>query len=393
MKNLRKNDGFSSIFLLIFALIFLSIAIVFTLEVLGYIEVPKEYSLTRFLDYTIETTYDPDTIDTEKKVIKKKTKTKNNEDTNSELEVYNNINIDRTEKKQYSNENTKYDRFYYSQLDNYGQKIYDGIIDNLEELKTGTYTIDFGKAFNDLLNTTNGDEVLNNCFQSAVNAVLLDNPEVFYLDITKMYLFTKSTTYAFTGTTYEVSIGPSENQNYLLEGFSKSDIKYAESTLSNIKSGIIRNTNSNDIIKNIKKVHDYLVDNLEYDSTFSNNNIYNIYGALVNNLTVCEGYAKAFKTLMDELNIPCVVVCGDARNSKGEIENHAWNYVLIDDEWYAVDVTWDDPIIIGGGVLSTESRYKYFLKGANSLFVDHQEDGEIVSGANFTYPSISEFDY
>lgn len=394
MNKFRKNGGFASIFLLIFALIFLVIAIGFALDVLGYIDVPKEYSLTRFLDYTVETTYKPDTIDTDKKVVKKKTNTGKNEETDNNLEVYkSNKNTNTNENNEKSNENTIYKRFYYLQLDSHAKKIYDGIMDNIEELKTGTYTIDFGKEFNSLLNTSDGAEKLNNYFQSAVNAVLLDNPEIFYLDITKMYLLTKSTTYAFTGTTYEVSIGPSENQSYLVEGFSESDIRVAESTLSNIKSGIVRNIDNEDVVKKVKKVHDYLVDNLDYDSTFSQENIYNMYGALVNNLTVCEGYAKAFKSLMDELNVPCVVVCGYAQNSKGETENHAWNYVLIDDNWYAIDVTWDDPIIIGGGVLSTESRYKYFLKGSDSLFMDHQEDGEVVSGANFSYPNISKTDY
>ena len=78
----------------------------------------------------------------------------------------------------------------------------------------------------------------------------------------------------------------------------------------------LRNVNG-DTVDKIKKVHDYLIDNLEYDSTFENDNIYNMYGALVNELTVCEGYAKAFKSIMDELKIPCVVVCGYADNIVG----------------------------------------------------------------------------
>ena len=39
---------------------------------------------------------------------------------------------------------------------------------------------------------------------------------------------------------------------------------------------------------------------------------------------------------------------GTATNSSGQTENHAWNCIKINDVWYEVDPTWDDPIIIGG---------------------------------------------
>ncbi len=49
---------------------------------------------------------------------------------------------------------------------------------------------------------------------------------------------------------------------------------------------------------------------------------------------VCDGYAKAFKLLCDQLEIPCVLCVS---------EEHMWNNVKMDDgEWYHVDVTWDD---------------------------------------------------
>ena len=43
-----------------------------------------------------------------------------------------------------------------------------------------------------------------------------------------------------------------------------------------------------------------------------------------------------------------------------------------------MDVTWDDPIIIGGGYLTNEFKYRYFLKGSNTLFKDHVENGKTV---------------
>lgn len=395
MKIYKKQGGIASIILILLIFIILFIATWFSVDFLGIIEIPEEYSIAKFLNITKESSYEIETTSEGKRIIKKKIQeTSSSSEGSSELDAGTIVGESDEENNTLSSSEDVYiyERYYYMQLESDAKKIYDGIMDNIEELKSGTYTIDFGKEFNELLNIEGGEEALNNQFQSAVNAVLLDNPEVFFLDITKMYLLTKSTTYAFVGTTYEVSIGPVDNESYLIEGFTSSDIENAESSLENIKSGIVRNANGS-ITKQIKTVHDYLLDNLEYDSTFSHDNIYNMYGALVNNLTVCEGYAKAFKSIMDELEIPCVVVCGYAQNSKGETENHAWNYVMIDNEWYAIDTTWDDPIIIGGGVVSEESKYKYYLRGSEYMSEDHIEDGEIVDGANFSYPNLSETDY
>ena len=136
-----------------------------------------------------------------------------------------------------------------------------------------------------------------------------------------------------------------------------------------------------------------MVANLEYDSTLSKRNIYNIYGALINKETVCEGYSRAFKAVMDDLNIPCVIACGSAVNSSDEIENHAWNYVRLDNKWYAVDVTWDDPIIVGSGYVIGKFNYKYYLKGSNDFFKNHTENGDVVSDAGFKYPTLSYDNY
>ena len=90
-----------------------------------------------------------------------------------------------------SNSSTKY---YYNQLDKYGKIIYDGFANNKENMKSGTYTIDFGTEFSDLLNTENGESILNEAFQSAWNAYTYDNMDVFYIDVEKLTLTTKSIT-------------------------------------------------------------------------------------------------------------------------------------------------------------------------------------------------------
>ena len=62
------------------------------------------------------------------------------------------------------------------------------------------------------------------------------------------------------------------------------------------------------------------------------------YGCLVDGQANCEGYAKAFNYLAGRVGMKCILVTGQTDNG----ENHAWNQILIDGEWYNIDVTWDD---------------------------------------------------
>ena len=61
------------------------------------------------------------------------------------------------------------------------------------------------------------------------------------------------------------------------------------------------------------------------------------YGALVSKNTVCTGYARGFKALCDELNLPCYVILGEINGG-----NHCWNAVCIDGETFYVDCTLAD---------------------------------------------------
>ena len=109
---------------------------------------------------------------------------------------------------------------------------------------------------------------------------------------------------------------------------------------------------------------------------------------------VCEGYARAFKYIMDGLGIPCVLVSGTATNSSGLTESHAWNYVYLNYQWYAIDVTWDDPIIIGDGYIPDDTMYQYFLKGRNTFLTTHVEDGFLTDNSlEFDFPELSASDY
>lgn len=63
------------------------------------------------------------------------------------------------------------------------------------------------------------------------------------------------------------------------------------------------------------------------------------YGAFINHKCVCQGYAEAYKKLLNSQGIICEVLCGVVKKSG---EHHAWNLVSFDGrKYYHVDVTWD----------------------------------------------------
>jgi len=97
---------------------------------------------------------------------------------------------------------------------------------------------------------------------------------------------------------------------------------------------------------------------------------------------------------MNELGIENTIVIGTGTNSKNQTENHAWNYVKLEGKWYAVDVTWDDPIITGWGKLTKKERYEYFLRGSKTMSENHFPSGKFTpNGQTFTYPELSIEDY
>ena len=244
--------------------------------------------------------------------------------------------------------------YYYGQLDSYGKVIYNKIKQDKERLKTGTYIFDFGTEFNTLLQAKDGQTTLNTSFQSAWNALSYDEDDLFYIDVSKMSLTSESRSLGGI-TTYYVSIGPGNNKNYLKEDFQTQDsIEKAQNYIDNLVNQVVEQTKNDATDIKIKRIHNWLISTIQYEKDENSKNQHNIYGALHDKKAVCEGYARSFKYIMEKVGVPAVLVSGTARNSEDKTESHAWNYVQINENWYAVDVTWDDPIITEERPLSIE---------------------------------------
>ena len=104
----------------------------------------------------------------------------------------------------------------------------------------------------------------------------------------------------------------------------------------------------------ISAIYVYLCDTVSYGG--SGNVKQTAYGALINHLCVCQGYASAFYRLCLESGIDTRIVTRLVED--GSSENHAWNIVKFGGQYYEVDATWDRG--------KAHDSYTYFLKGRTS---------------------------
>lgn len=131
----------------------------------------------------------------------------------------------------------------------------------------------------------------------------------------------------------------------------------------------------------IKSVYDYMCKNIDYDYEHVYDESYEIqytaYGAIIDNVCVCQGYSVLFYRLALEMGIDSRVIVGVASGG-----GHAWNIVELDDKYYLLDSTWD----------ADSAKYGYFLKGSDN-FLDHVCDAEYDEEEFVARFPISENDY
>ena len=100
----------------------------------------------------------------------------------------------------------------------------------------------------------------------------------------------------------------------------------------------------------IKLIYEYICTHFVYDHSLTK---YSAYDGLTTGSMVCQGYALLTYRAMWDAGIPCRIVTGRSEN-----QNHAWNIVLLDGQWYYLDTTWDSAVEEGGPM-----SWNFFLKG------------------------------
>ena len=189
-----------------------------------------------------------------------------------------------------------------------------------------------------------------------LDAYLRDHPEHFWLG--------KHYGYGLNGTTVK-SVTPT----YTLSGAQLDNAKSAfnqkvEQMLGGIESGMT------DFEKELY-LHDQLALGVVYQES---DHAHDSYGALVEGVAVCEGYAEALQYLLQKAGIQSFIATGESFNpSTGAKEGHAWNYVKLDGKYYHVDLTWDDQPNI--------TYHAYFNVTDDVIDVDHD-----INAAEYALP-------
>ena len=192
---------------------------------------------------------------------------------------------------------------------------------------------------------------------------------------------------------YEVSENGDQKKVTLIPEMSE-ELRKNKEQFDALVEKIVRETATEEnLFQQVRFIHDYLVENTVYDQdtyevvskTTAHDKIYpatTAYGCLVEGKAVCSGYAAAFQLLANRLGYECGRVTG----SKISGESHEWNYIKLDDEYYYIDVTWDDPITEENRDIKT---YNYFCITSDELERSHR----ISKGQNIPDCNGTKFNY
>lgn len=194
--------------------------------------------------------------------------------------------------------------------------------------------------------------------QRLVSGVLNENPDLYYVS--------NGFGYSHNGTkiislkiTYDTTLSDSQWQQGVDAALASVD-----QSMGDLQKAIV--------------LHDYLAVNCEYDyenleadtlpaASFST------YGVFANRIAVCQGYALAYKYLLNQVGIDCYMVTSDTMN-------HAWNLIKLDGQYYQVDVTWDDPVwdLVGRAV----HTYMFCSDGVFQDTAHNHKDWSVTSGSS-----------
>ncbi len=129
-------------------------------------------------------------------------------------------------------------------------------------------------------------------------------------------------------------------------------------------------------------IYDYISKNAKFDEFHvlgDKDYSQGIY-SVVKGKTVCRGYSLMFKYLCNKIGIPCIVVVGTSEpdiESTNKNNDHGWNEVMIDGDWYIVDITDSRKSVYTGQYFDT-TFYKFNMTTEHLLNFASINKGAIV---------------
>lgn len=282
---------------------------------------------------------------------------------------------------------------YFDQLDSNSQYVYNEILNGPlgNERPNEATTVQL-----DVSNKSISKDDLNDVVSPALLALIYDHPELSWLISNLPGYSYKYDPISLMVSTVEINWTESE-VTVAAESGTKADVINAVNGAKSEIDAKLSATANPSIYDTLKAIHDYVCNTVTYAPTTEPRIYQTAYSALCGErVTVCAGYAKAFKLICEKYGIPCVLVSGKGGNNLNELQNHMWNYVQIDGAWYAVDCTWDDQenicydyFLAGGNTVSSLGF------GANKFNESHVASGSWSSTGNyvFSYPDLSDDAY
>lgn len=237
-------------------------------------------------------------------------------------------------------------KFYYQQLKENEKQVYKEILEGIRENRDEIYI------------HASDAERANEIFQY----ILKDHPDIFWCDGTM-----SATTYG--GVESYTVLKPAYTYDEASKETMKAEI---EGAVSQCLSGI--STEDSEYNK-ILYVYEYIVDTVDYDLEAPDNQ--NIYSVFIHQRSVCAGYSKAAQYLLERLGVFCTYVTGITSGG----QNHAWNLVMCEGDYYYLDVTWGDPVFQaaeGEEVSQFENiSYDFMCCDDAELFKNHTPDDDV----------------
>lgn len=177
----------------------------------------------------------------------------------------------------------------------------------------------------------NGDELTK-----AIDAVLYDHPELFWLDNTYGY-------------TYDPNTGDIKEVSFDFFDFADTPEKLESAKIqfnTAVDLIVAKALSYSTVVERELYIHDYICENTVYDDSAKYNQ--SAYSVIVLHQSVCAGYTRAFQYLMQKTGATCYYVTGrtDGLNNSQTVGSgdgsHSWNMILIEGGYYNVDCLWDD---------------------------------------------------